>query len=89
MSDGDRAAGRSPRALAPLFVATALVHFGALMTRFGTVADELPEGFAAALLWAHFPLFLVEGFFEGMLDYGPERASMPLWMRITCMWFQW
>jgi hypothetical protein len=78
-----------PRRLAPLFTVTALLHGAALATRFTEVAALLPEGVAGAILLAHFPLLLVEGLFEGFLDYGEERSGMPLWMRINSRPVKW
>jgi hypothetical protein len=72
-----------PGAMAPLFAVTSLLHGAALASRFGEVAELLPAGVAGAVLLAHFPLLLIEGFFEGRLDYGKSRKDMPLWMRIN------
>jgi hypothetical protein len=70
-----------PRRLAPLFAVTTLLHLAALLSRFGEVARLLPPGVAEAVLLAHVPLLLLEGYLEGLLDYG-GREGMPLWMRI-------
>lgn len=69
--------------MAPLFAVTALLHAAALASRFGDIAELLPDGVAGAVFLAHLPLLLIEGFFEGQLDYGEEREGMPLWMRIN------
>jgi hypothetical protein len=81
--------GLEPRALAPLFVLTALIHGAALLSRYEGVAPLLPPGAAAALLFAQFPLLLLEGLFEGRLAYDPARAKMPLWMRIDSRPVRW
>jgi hypothetical protein len=78
-----RTASLEPRRLAPLFCVTALLHLGALLSRFSEAARLLPAGAAEAVLLAHAPLLLLEGYLEGQLDYGETRAGMPLWMRIT------
>ena len=69
-----------PGTLAPLFVLTALLHAASVATRFDVVAAELPSTLVAAILFAQLPLLLVEGYFEGRLDYGPGVG--PVWMRI-------
>ena len=48
-----------------------------------TWAQGLTNFRGARVLLAHFPLLLIEGFFEGRLDYGKQREGMPLWMRIN------
>lgn len=78
-----RTASLEPRQLAPLFYVTALLHLAALLSRFSEAARLLPAGTAEAVLLAHVPLLLLEGSFEGQLDYGKGREGMPLWMRIT------
>lgn len=72
-----------PEKLGPFFALTALLHVVAVASRFGDVATHLPAGVAEALFLAQMPLLFVEGYFEGRLDYGDERANMPGWMRIT------
>ena len=69
--------------LAPFFVMTAALHGAAVLTRFDAIAAELPPAAHGAILAATIPLLLVEGFFEGRLDYGETLDSLPLWMRIT------
>jgi hypothetical protein len=69
-----------PSTLAPLFVLTALFHAASVASRFDLVAAELPSYFATTVLFAQLPLLLIEGYFEGMLDYGPGVG--PTWMRI-------
>ena len=70
----------SPRSLAPLFVLTALIHLASVASRFDVVAAELPASLVGAVLFVQLPLLLVEGYFEGRLDYGPGVG--PVWMRI-------
>src|ERR1700760_2866195 len=72
----------SPNAVAPYFMVVALLHAGAVATRFDALAAKLPPGVATAIMIAQFPLLLLSGFFEGKLDYGPSPAALPLWMRI-------
>lgn len=72
----------APRALAPYFVVAALVHAGAVATRFDVLAAQLPAGMPLAIMLAQFPLLVLSGYFEGRLDHGERRRSMPLWMRI-------
>ncbi|MFN3197274.1 MAG: hypothetical protein ACE366_02480 [Bradymonadia bacterium] len=72
----------SPRTMAPFFTITALFHLFAVASRFPELAAMLPEGFDVAILVAHLPLILVEGYFEGRLNYGSSMAQMPLWMRL-------
>lgn len=75
---------RTPAArLAPFFVLTAVIHGASVLTRFDAIAAELPAAAHGAILAATIPLLLVEGFFEGRLDYGETLESLPLWMRIT------
>ena len=69
-----------PSRLAPFFVLTAVFHFASVASRFDLVASQLPAYAAAAITFAQLPLLLVEGYFEGRLDYGPGVG--PLWMRI-------
>jgi hypothetical protein len=71
-----------PRRLAPLFIVTTLLHLAALLSRFGEVAKLLPPGVAEAVLLAHVPLLLLEGYLEGLLDYGESGVDLPLWMSI-------
>lgn len=79
----NRTASLEPGRLAPLFYVTALLHLAALLSRFSEAARLLPAGAAEAVLLAHAPLLLLEGYLEGQLDYGEARRGMPLWMRIT------
>lgn len=72
----------SPKAMAPFFVITGLLHLLAIASRFPELAALLPPGLSTAILVAHVPLVLVEGYFEGRLTYGASMAQMPLWMRI-------
>src|SRR5580698_6265112 len=72
----------SPDAVAPYFVVVALIHAAAVATRFDALAAKLPPGVATAVMIAQFPLLLLSGFFEGKLDYGPNKVALPLWMRI-------
>ncbi len=69
-----------PSTLAPFFVLTALFHAASVATRFDVVAEQIPQPVAAAILFAQLPLLLVEGYFEGRLDYG--QGVGPTWMRI-------
>lgn len=71
-----------PSRVAPLFSLTALFHAVCLVSRFDEVAQQLPAGVSGGLLMATFPLLLIEGYFEGRVDYGSTVASLPLWMRI-------
>jgi len=70
----------APRKLAPFFVLTALVHAASVATRFDALAAQIPADLQSAILFAQLPLLLVEGYFEGMLEYGPGVG--PVWMRI-------
>ena len=70
----------SPRSVAPLFVLTGLIHAASVASRFDVVAAELPASLVTAILFLQLPLLLVEGYFEGRLDYGPGVG--PVWMRI-------
>ncbi len=78
-----------PGTMAPLFCVTTLIHLAAVTSRFSLAAAALPVGFAEAILLAHLPLLLVEGFFEGRLDYGSASKGMPLWMRINSRPVKW
>ncbi len=69
-----------PSTLAPLFVLTALFHAASVASRFDVVAEQIPASVSAAILFAQLPLLLVEGYFEGRLDYGAGVG--PTWMRI-------
>jgi hypothetical protein len=71
-----------PATVAPYFLIVAAIHAAAVATRFDQVAAKLPPGVATAVMIAQFPLLLLSGYFEGRLDYGPQLASLPLWMRI-------
>lgn len=78
-----------PGAMAPLFCLTALIHLAAVASRFSLVAAALPAGLAEGILLAHLPLLLVEGFFEGRIDYGKALKDFPLWMRISSRPVKW
>lgn len=69
-----------PSTLTPLFLLTGLFHALSVATRFDVVAAEIPASVAAAILFAQLPVLLVEGYFEGRLDYGDGVG--PTWMRI-------
>lgn len=80
-----------PSTLAPFFALTALFHAASVASRFDVVAAEIPASVTAAILFAQLPLLLVEGYFEGRLDYGEgsglsktggSGAEPPTWMRI-------
>lgn len=71
-----------PAALAPYFLLAALIHLGAVATRFDTLAAKLPDVVAPAVMIVQFPLLLLSGYFESRLDYGEGLAELPLWMRI-------
>ena len=68
--------------VAPYFLVVAIIHAAAVATRFDQIAAVLPGGVATAMMVAQFPLLLLSGYFEGRLDYGPQSAALPLWMRI-------
>ena len=70
----------SPKKLAPFFVVTAAFHIASVATRFDLVSAQVPAAAQSAVLFAQLPLLLVEGYFEGMLDYG--EGVGPAWMRI-------
>ncbi len=70
----------NPKTLAPFFALTALFHFLSVASRFDVIAAQIPASAQAAILFAQLPLLLVEGYFEGRLDYGPGVG--PTWMRI-------
>lgn len=74
-----------PRRVAPYFVLAAAVHAAAIATRFPDLAARLPPGTADALMVVQGPLLLLSAFLEGRLDYGPQLAGFPLWMRIKSM----
>ena len=59
---------------------TGVFHALSVATRFDVVAAQIPESVSAAILFAQLPLLLVEGYFEGRLDYG--EGVGPTWMRI-------
>lgn len=69
-----------PKTLAPFFTLTALFHLASVVSRFDLIAARIPADVQAAILFAQLPLLLVEGYFEGRLDYGPGVG--PIWMRI-------
>jgi hypothetical protein len=69
-----------PSTLAPLFMLTGVFHALSVASRFDVVAAQIPESVTAAILFAQLPLLLVEGYFEGRLDYGPGVGQT--WMRI-------
>jgi len=71
-----------PSKVAPYFVIVALIHIGAVASRFDLVAARLPEPTALVIMLAQFPLLLLSGFFEGQLDYGTS-STMPRWMQIN------
>ncbi|HUJ61956.1 MAG TPA: hypothetical protein VLX92_25800 [Kofleriaceae bacterium] len=71
-----------PRRVSPYFVLVALIHAGAVATRFDVIAAKIPPGVAFALMIGQFPLLVLSGFFEGQLAYGETSKSLPLWMRI-------
>ena len=70
------------RTVAPYFSLVALIHAGAVVTRFDLVAAHVPQAAALALMVAQFPLILLSSFFEGRIDYDPGLASFPRWMQI-------
>ena len=71
-----------PSVVAPYFLVVAIIHAAAVATRFDQIAAVLPGGVATAMMVAQFPLLVLSGYFEGRLDYGPQLAGLPLWMRI-------
>jgi len=71
-----------PKQVAPLFGLTALAHALALTSRYAEIYAVIPAVVHTAILMAHGPLLLIEGYFEGRLDYGKNAVSLPLWMRI-------
>lgn len=71
-----------PSQLAPLFTFTALFHGLALVSRFGEVHQLVPGTVHLAILVAHGPLLLIQGYFEGRLDYGKSTVKLPTWMSI-------
>jgi hypothetical protein len=71
-----------PSRVAPYFVLAAAIHAVAVATRFADLAAKLPAGADTAIMVAQMPLILLSGYFEGRLDYGPQLAALPLWMRI-------
>jgi len=70
----------NPKRLAPFFALTALFHAASVASRFDVVAASIPADVSAAIIFAQLPLLLVEGYFEGLLDYGSGVG--PIWMRI-------
>jgi hypothetical protein len=70
------------RTVAPYFTVVALIHAGAVATRFDLVAAKIPPSAALALMVAQFPLILLSSFFEGRIDYDPGLANFPRWMQI-------
>ena len=75
-----RTAKLPPDALAPYFVFAGLIHVGAIASRFDVLAAKLPAGAAVAIMLAQFPLLILSGYFESLLDHGDR--SGPMWMRI-------
>ncbi|MFT3699826.1 MAG: hypothetical protein QM831_42165 [Kofleriaceae bacterium] len=71
-----------PEQVAPYFVVVSLIHLAAVWTRFDLVEAKLPVWAPTAIMLSQLPLILLSGYFEGRLDYGPEMANFPLWMRI-------
>ncbi len=69
-----------PSQLNGFFVVTALVHLASAATRFDVVSAAMPGSIQAGILFAQFPLLLVAGLFEGLLDYGPTLDSLPGWI---------
>jgi hypothetical protein len=69
-----------PSTLAPFFALTGLFHALSVASRFDVLAEQIPSSVSAAILFAQLPLLLVEGYFEGRLDYGDGVG--PTWMRI-------
>lgn len=67
-------------AVAPYFVVAAVVHAGAIATRFDGLAIA-PE-IQLAVMIAQFPLIVLSGYFEGRLDHGEATSGMPRWMQI-------
>ena len=72
----------APKRFAPFFLFCGTFSLVALATRFDEVAVSLPDGVASGLLIAHFPLLLLQGYFESRLDYGESTVDLPMWMRI-------
>jgi hypothetical protein len=79
----DPRAALSPSAIAPYFILVALIHAAGVATLFDLVAAKLPPSAPLAIMIAQFPLIVLSGYFEGRLDYGPQMANFPLWMRIS------
>jgi hypothetical protein len=67
-------------AVAPYFVVAAIVHIGAVATRFDGLA--VAPAIQLAIMVAQFPLLVLSGYFEGRLDHGASMAGMPRWMQI-------
>lgn len=60
----------------------ALVHLAAVASRFDVIAARIPSAAALAIMTAQFPLLVLSGYFEGMIDHGPPMAHAPRWMQI-------
>lgn len=74
--------GLRPESVAPYFVLVALLHVGAVATRFDLVAAKIPAAGQLAIMLSQFPLIVLSGYFEGRIDYGSTMESLPLWMQI-------
>ena len=59
---------------------TGVFHALSVASRFDVVAAQIPDSVSAAIMFAQLPVLLVEGYFEGRLDYG--EGVGPTWMRI-------
>jgi len=59
---------------------TGVFHAFSVASRFDVVAAQIPDSVSAAIMFAQLPVLLVEGYFEGRLDYG--EGVGPTWMRI-------
>lgn len=79
----------SPRAVAPLFGALALLFAAAVLSRFDGFAGQVPPAAHGAALVAAFPLLLIGGALERRIDYGDARKDMPLWMQIDSRPVRW
>lgn len=71
-----------PSKLNAFFVVTATIHLLSSATRFDALGAHLSPAIHAGILFAQFPLLLVAGLFEGLIDYGDTLESLPMWMRI-------
>lgn len=77
-----------PGQIAPLFVLTALIHAGAVVTRFDVVHAALPSAVHAAILCAQLPLLLIGGYYESRIDHA-ATPGFPLWMQIRSRPVKW